>query len=93
MHKLVPIAFLTLCVPIATLAQAPAPSMAEHQAELVAQCPAFPQLTEAEADALPIHVTTWGTSGANCHDSGGSPWMMEDTGGVRASTGRGRSIL
>lgn len=30
---------------------------------------------------------------ANCHDPCGSPWMMEDTGGVRASTGRGRSIL
>ena len=30
---------------------------------------------------------------ANCHDPGGTPWMMEDTGGVRASTGRGRSIL
>ena len=29
----------------------------------------------------------------NCHDPCGSPWMMEDTGGVRASTGRGRSIL
>ena len=31
--------------------------------------------------------------GANCHDPCGSPWMMEDTGGVRASAGRGRSIL
>jgi hypothetical protein len=31
--------------------------------------------------------------GANCHDPCGSPWMMEDTGGVRASTGRGRPIL
>ena len=30
---------------------------------------------------------------ANCHDPVGSPWMMEDTAGVRASTGRGRSIL
>ena len=30
---------------------------------------------------------------ANCHDPCGSPWMMEDTGGVRASAGRGRSIL
>ena len=30
---------------------------------------------------------------ANCYDPCGSPWMMEDTGGVRASTGRGRSIL
>ena len=30
---------------------------------------------------------------ANCHDLGGSPWMMEDTGGVRASAGRGRSIF
>ena len=29
----------------------------------------------------------------NCYDPCGSPWMMEDTGGVRASTGRGRSIL
>ena len=29
----------------------------------------------------------------NCHDPCGSPWMMEDTGGVRASAGRGRSIL
>ncbi|WP_288482746.1 DUF1010 domain-containing protein [uncultured Acidovorax sp.] len=32
-------------------------------------------------------------SGSNCHDPCGSPWMMEDTGGVRASAGRGRSIL
>ena len=32
-------------------------------------------------------------SRANCHDPCGSPWMMEDTGGVRASAGRGRSIL
>ncbi|ABM43495.1 protein of unknown function DUF1010 [Acidovorax sp. JS42] len=31
--------------------------------------------------------------GSNCHDPCGSPWMMEDTGGVRASAGRGRSIL
>ena len=31
--------------------------------------------------------------GANCYDPCGSPWMMEDTGGVRASAGRGRSIL
>ncbi|POR06868.1 AAA family ATPase [Diaphorobacter sp. LR2014-1] len=30
---------------------------------------------------------------SNCHDPCGSPWMMEDTGGVRASAGRGRSIL
>ena len=30
---------------------------------------------------------------SNCHDPVGSPWMMEDTAGVRASTGRGRSIL
>lgn len=30
---------------------------------------------------------------ANCYDPCGSPWMMEDTGGVRASAGRGRSIL
>ena len=30
---------------------------------------------------------------ANCHDPVGSPWMMEDTAGVRASTVRGRSIL
>ena len=30
---------------------------------------------------------------ANCHDPCDSPWMMEDTGGVRASAGRGRSIL
>ncbi len=29
----------------------------------------------------------------NCYDPCGSPWMMEDTGGVRASAGRGRSIL
>ncbi|WP_229228179.1 hypothetical protein [Comamonas thiooxydans] len=34
-----------------------------------------------------------GKSRANCHDPCGSPWMMEDTGGVRASAGRGRSIL
>ena len=29
----------------------------------------------------------------NCHEPCRSPWMMEDTGGVRASAGRGRSIL
>lgn len=29
----------------------------------------------------------------NCHEPGRSPWMMEDTGGVRASAGRGRSIV
>ena len=34
-----------------------------------------------------------GSRCANCYDPCGSPWMMEDTGGVRASTGRGRSIL
>ena len=34
-----------------------------------------------------------GSARANCHDPCGSPWMMEDTGGVRASAGRGRSIL
>ena len=39
-----------------------------------------------------ITVTT-GADIANCHDPCGSPWMMEDTGGVRASAGRGRSIL
>ena len=33
------------------------------------------------------------SSTANCYDPCGSPWMMEDTGGVRASAGRGRSIL
>ena len=38
-------------------------------------------------------VVLIGAGTANCHDPVGSPWMMEDTGGVRASTGRGRSIL
>jgi hypothetical protein len=28
---------------------------------------------------------------AKSHDPGGSPWMMEDTGGVRAGAGRGWS--
>ena len=35
----------------------------------------------------------WPVIGANCHDPCRSPWMMEDTGGVRASAGRGRSIF
>ena len=29
----------------------------------------------------------------NWHEPGGSPWMMEETAGVRSSAGRGRSNL
>ena len=46
--------------------------------------------TSAGTARLSFHAYV---SAANCHDPCGSPWMMEDTGGVRASTGRGRSIL
>lgn len=40
-----------------------------------------------------LEVEAAGEPLANCHDPCGSPWMMEDTRGVRASAGRGRSIL
>ncbi len=42
---------------------------------------------------LRFHNKNYARVFANCHDPCGSPWMMEDTGGVRASAGRGRSIL
>ena len=49
-----------------------------------------PYAVEVDPVALPLKDEE---GGANCHDPCGSPWMMEDTGGVRASAGRGRSIL
>ena len=48
---------------------------------------------EGKIDALNVALREMISSFANCHDPCGSPWMMEDTGGVRASAGRGRSIL
>lgn len=48
---------------------------------------------EARVRAAASATTDALTGLANCHDPCGSPWMMEDTGGVRASAGRGRSIL
>lgn len=46
-----------------------------------------------ENKAEPQDIGEYISALANCHDPVGSPWMMEDTAGVRASTGRGRSIL
>ncbi len=39
-------------------------AVARAQAALVAQCPPWPKLGPAEAEALPIHVTHWGDAGA-----------------------------
>jgi pimeloyl-ACP methyl ester carboxylesterase len=37
--------------------------LSSHRAELIAQCPSFPQISPAEAANLPIHVTQWGATG------------------------------
>jgi hypothetical protein len=39
----------------------------------------------------PLQLYSLGTP--NWHEPGGSPWMMEETAGVRSSAGRGRSNL
>ena len=51
------------------------------------------QTTLALAIVATLGACSTPASAPNCHDPCGSPWMMEDTGGVRASAGRGRSIL
>ena len=38
-------------------------AMAAHRDALIAQCPVVPDVAEAEAAKLPIHVTRWGETG------------------------------
>ena len=54
--------------------------MASAEKALVAQCPPWPTLSPAEADALPIHVTRWGDAG---------PAVLLIHGGVQGNVGGG----
>ena len=45
----------------------PMRAMLVNREVLLAQCPAQPTLGKAEADALPIHITTWGEAGPIVH--------------------------
>ena len=54
--------------------------IAKHREALIAQCPALPALSDAQAAELPIHVTRWGTSG---------PRVVIIHGGVQGRLGGG----
>ncbi|WP_428394371.1 alpha/beta fold hydrolase [Lichenicoccus sp.] len=54
--------------------------IAQHRAALIAQCPMPPQIDDAEAAKLPIHVTRWGTTG---------PRVLIIHGGVQGGAGGG----
>ena len=58
--------------------------MQDHRAALLAQCPPLPELPEAEAAALPIHVTHWGRTG---------PTVLVVHGGVQGGLGGGPSTF
>ena len=55
-------------------------AIAQHLAALIAQCPKPPQLDDAEAAKLPIHVTRWGDTG---------PRVLIIHGGVQGGAGGG----
>ena len=54
--------------------------MAAHRDALIAQCPVVPDVAEAEAAHLPIHVTRWGETG---------PRVLVVHGGVQGGLGGG----
>lgn len=58
----------------------PGPEMARHRAALIAQCPPLPDISDADAAKLPIHVTRWGTDG---------PRVVLIHGGVQGRLGGG----
>ena len=59
----------------------PSPAAMQKQTEmLVAQCPKPPEISDEEADKLPIHVTHWGSAG---------PRVLVIHGGVQGGAGGG----
>ena len=74
------VALVSAASPVKSWAQTA--TVAKAEAALVAQCPPGPNLTEAQADALPIEVTHWGDTG---------PVVMLVHGGVQGNVGGGPS--
>ena len=66
--------------PATTPGRPSAAAMQKQVEALIAQCPKQPDLTDAEAAKLPIHVTRWGTSG---------PRVLIIHGGVQGGAGGG----